>query len=325
MADPLLLLEERLAAAFARRRRPAGRPGRPAVATAPTPRPTAPSPWPRSSAGRPRERGRGGRRRRPTSTASAVTSRSPGRASSTSPSTTAFLAGTVAAVAADERLGRRPRPTTPSASSSTTRRPTSPRRCTSATCAPRSSATRWCGCSTFARPHGHPGEPHRRLGHAVRHAHRAPARPRRGRGRATSCPSATSTASTSRPGRKFDADEEFQERARQRVVALQGGDPTTLRLWQPLVDESTRYFNAVYGRLGVLLTDDDLMGESAYNDLLPEVVRAPRRGRACSTSPTAPRSSSRPASPTATASRCRSSCARRDGGFNYATTRPRHA
>jgi arginyl-tRNA synthetase len=72
---------------------------------------------------------------------------------------------------------------------------------------------------------------------------------------------------------KFDADEEFRERARQRVVALQGGDPATLRLWTRLVEESTRYFDAVYGRLGVLLEDSDLMGESAYNDLLPEVVR----------------------------------------------------
>ena len=72
---------------------------------------------------------------------------------------------------------------------------------------------------------------------------------------------------------KFDADEAFQERARERVVALQGGDADTLRLWTRLVDESTRYFDAVYERLGVLLEDADLMGESAYNDLLPEVVR----------------------------------------------------
>ena len=73
-------------------------------------------------------------------------------------------------------------------------------------------------------------------------------------------------------GQKFEADEEFQARARQRVVELQGGDPETLRLWRLLVDESTRYFNSVYGRLGVLLDDDDLMGESAYNDMLPGVI-----------------------------------------------------
>jgi arginyl-tRNA synthetase len=71
---------------------------------------------------------------------------------------------------------------------------------------------------------------------------------------------------------KFEVDAEFQARSRQRVVELQGGDPETLRLWRLLVDESTRYFNSVYRRLGVLLSDDDLMGESAYNDLLPTVV-----------------------------------------------------
>jgi arginyl-tRNA synthetase len=73
-------------------------------------------------------------------------------------------------------------------------------------------------------------------------------------------------------GRKFDESDEFKVRARQRVVELQSGDAETLRLWRLLVDESMRYFNSVYARLGVLLSNDDLMGESAYNDLLPEVV-----------------------------------------------------
>ncbi len=71
---------------------------------------------------------------------------------------------------------------------------------------------------------------------------------------------------------KFDGSEEFQERARQRVVLLQGGDPETLRLWRLLVDLSTQHFNAAYRTLGVLLTDDDLAGESTYNPLLPEVI-----------------------------------------------------
>lgn len=71
---------------------------------------------------------------------------------------------------------------------------------------------------------------------------------------------------------KFEQSDAFKDRARQRVVMLQGGDADTLRLWKTLVQESTRYFNKVYGQLGVLLTDDDLMGESAYNDLLATVV-----------------------------------------------------
>lgn len=71
---------------------------------------------------------------------------------------------------------------------------------------------------------------------------------------------------------KFDSSDEFKERARARVVLLQGGDEETLRMWKLLVGESTRYFDRVYQTLGVLLTADDLMGESVYNPLLAPVV-----------------------------------------------------
>ncbi len=71
---------------------------------------------------------------------------------------------------------------------------------------------------------------------------------------------------------KFDGDPSFADRARQRVVLLQAGDEQTLRLWHLLVDESKRYFNAVYERLGVLLTDDDIAGESFYNPWLADVA-----------------------------------------------------
>jgi arginyl-tRNA synthetase len=72
---------------------------------------------------------------------------------------------------------------------------------------------------------------------------------------------------------KFDGDEGFADRSRRRVVALQAGDPETLRLWNVLVDVSKRYFNSVYGLLGVTLTDDDIKGESFYNDLLAPTVQ----------------------------------------------------
>ncbi|GAA0548277.1 arginine--tRNA ligase [Actinomadura livida] len=72
---------------------------------------------------------------------------------------------------------------------------------------------------------------------------------------------------------KFDGDPEFADRSRTRVVKLQAGDPETLRLWQVLVDVSKQYFNDVYGRLGVTLTDDDIRGESFYNDLLAPTAR----------------------------------------------------
>lgn len=71
---------------------------------------------------------------------------------------------------------------------------------------------------------------------------------------------------------KFDADDVFKERARRRVVALQGGDDLTNRLWRLLVDESEKYFLTVYDQLGVLLTDEDFYGESYYNDMLVPVT-----------------------------------------------------
>jgi arginyl-tRNA synthetase len=67
---------------------------------------------------------------------------------------------------------------------------------------------------------------------------------------------------------KFDSDERFADRARQRVVSLQAGDAETLRIWHELVDLSKAYFNRIYQRLDVTLTDDDLAGESMYNDQL---------------------------------------------------------
>ncbi len=70
----------------------------------------------------------------------------------------------------------------------------------------------------------------------------------------------------------FDASDEFQDRARQRVVLLQGGDAETQRLWGLLVELSTKHFNTVYEMLGVHLTDDDLAGESTYQPLMPEVI-----------------------------------------------------
>ena len=71
---------------------------------------------------------------------------------------------------------------------------------------------------------------------------------------------------------QFDSDPAFGERCRRRVVLLQGGDPETLRLWEIFVTESLRHIDEVYAMLGVLLTDDDIAGESLYNPLLPVVV-----------------------------------------------------
>ncbi|WP_326698141.1 arginine--tRNA ligase [Streptomyces sp. NBC_01754] len=71
----------------------------------------------------------------------------------------------------------------------------------------------------------------------------------------------------------FDSDEEFKARSRDRVVALQAGDPETLALWQGFVDESKIYFYSVFDKLDMEIHDPDIVGESGYNDMLEETCR----------------------------------------------------
>ena len=72
--------------------------------------------------------------------------------------------------------------------------------------------------------------------------------------------------------KRFDDEPDFAERAKQRVVVLQGGDKTTLALWRKLVEQSQVYFASIYERMGVLLEPSDIRGESFYNDKLPGVI-----------------------------------------------------
>src|SRR5262249_31320243 len=71
---------------------------------------------------------------------------------------------------------------------------------------------------------------------------------------------------------RFESDPAFAERARLRVVKLQGGDSESLAFWRMLIAESCAHMNAIFARLGVLLTDADLRGESFFNSRLPGVV-----------------------------------------------------
>ena len=72
---------------------------------------------------------------------------------------------------------------------------------------------------------------------------------------------------------KFDSDPDFANRARDRVVNLQSGDdPDTQRLWAELMELSRQYLQDTYALLRVTLTDDDIRGESFYNDMLGDVA-----------------------------------------------------
>ncbi|MGH8380476.1 arginine--tRNA ligase [Pseudomonas sp.] len=72
--------------------------------------------------------------------------------------------------------------------------------------------------------------------------------------------------------KRFDESEEFADRARGLVVKLQAGDEDCLKLWTRFKDISLSHCQKTYELLNVKLTMADVMGESAYNDDLANVV-----------------------------------------------------
>ncbi|MDO7897859.1 arginine--tRNA ligase [Pseudomonas citrulli] len=71
---------------------------------------------------------------------------------------------------------------------------------------------------------------------------------------------------------RFDESPEFADRARGLVVKLQAGDAECLALWTRFKDISLSHCQKIYELLNVKLTMADVMGESAYNDDLINVV-----------------------------------------------------
>ncbi|XP_022026551.1 arginine--tRNA ligase, cytoplasmic isoform X1 [Helianthus annuus] len=70
---------------------------------------------------------------------------------------------------------------------------------------------------------------------------------------------------------RFDGDDEFKERARKAVVALQSGKEEKYpKAWAQICEISRRGFEKVYQRLGVHLEE---MGESFYNPYIPLALK----------------------------------------------------
>lgn len=70
----------------------------------------------------------------------------------------------------------------------------------------------------------------------------------------------------------FDDDAAFADKARNYVVRLQSGDEAILALWQQFKEVSLHHSTEIYQQLNVTLTDDDVRGESFYNDELAPLV-----------------------------------------------------
>ena len=71
---------------------------------------------------------------------------------------------------------------------------------------------------------------------------------------------------------RFDEEDGFADRARDFVVKLQGGEVECAKLWQQFIDISIAHSEDIYNKLNVTLTRDDIMGESAYNNDLSNVI-----------------------------------------------------
>ncbi|KAJ8605802.1 hypothetical protein CTAYLR_000538 [Chrysophaeum taylorii] len=73
--------------------------------------------------------------------------------------------------------------------------------------------------------------------------------------------------------RRFDSDDEFKSRAREKVVRLQAGDVETRGAWERICALSRIEFDEIYARLGIRIEE---RGESTYQSMLRGVVRSLR-------------------------------------------------
>jgi arginyl-tRNA synthetase len=71
----------------------------------------------------------------------------------------------------------------------------------------------------------------------------------------------------------FDDDAAFADKARSYVVRLQSGDADMLKLWQQFKDISLHHSTEIYQQLNVTLRDENVRGESFYNDDLAPLVK----------------------------------------------------
>jgi len=69
--------------------------------------------------------------------------------------------------------------------------------------------------------------------------------------------------------KRFDEDQNFQNKSRSEVVNLQAGNQESLIAWQLLCNQSRKEFQKIYDRLDIELTE---RGESFYNKFLVDII-----------------------------------------------------
>ena len=71
---------------------------------------------------------------------------------------------------------------------------------------------------------------------------------------------------------RFDSDSKFADRSRQAVVALQAGDPDSIKIWGQFIEVSLNHCDEIYSKLNITLERSHLDAESQYNDKLADVI-----------------------------------------------------
>ena len=72
--------------------------------------------------------------------------------------------------------------------------------------------------------------------------------------------------------KKFKENEEFANKARKYVSELHNGNKKIISQWKKLIDITMSQNQTLYNRLNISLSQENIMGESFYNPMLPEIV-----------------------------------------------------
>ncbi len=70
----------------------------------------------------------------------------------------------------------------------------------------------------------------------------------------------------------YDQDVKFAECARRYVVKLQNGDEYCQTVWKQLVNITMTQNQMLYDRMNVTLTPKNIMGESLYQNMMPDII-----------------------------------------------------
>ncbi|QJC32260.1 arginine--tRNA ligase [Enterobacteriaceae endosymbiont of Donacia versicolorea] len=72
--------------------------------------------------------------------------------------------------------------------------------------------------------------------------------------------------------KRYSEDTKFAIKSRSYVVKLQKKDPFCLQIWEKIVNITMNHNYLLYKKLNVELSSKDTMGESTYNDMLPDLI-----------------------------------------------------